>query len=227
MSSSAEQLPDLDTVLVAVGGGGLFAGIDPGLAGLTTGPRGGRPSSPQTCPTLHRALEAGGPVDVQVGGSRPTPSVPPGWATSPSPPPRARARLAAGQRRGDRRRPPLAVARRPARGRAGRRDRPGGPARPALRPGRRRTGLRGRLRRQRRPVGPVSTASRRRARASRGRPTAGRGTVLGMGTSPTSTRPAPSAVAIEAGWPLDGGSDRVVGQLLAGALTIARASSRP
>ena len=63
----AEQLPDVDTVLVAVGGGGLIAGVTRGLAGA-------RPSlrvvavEPEACPTLHRALEQGGPVEVAVGG---------------------------------------------------------------------------------------------------------------------------------------------------------------
>ncbi len=61
------QLPDLDTVLVAVGGGGL-------LSGLTRGLTGSRPAArvvavePRSCPTLHDALAAGAPVDVQVGG---------------------------------------------------------------------------------------------------------------------------------------------------------------
>jgi len=63
----AEQVPDVDTVVIAVGGGGLCAGVTRGLAGA-------RPEArviavePETCPTLHRALEHGGPVDVQVGG---------------------------------------------------------------------------------------------------------------------------------------------------------------
>ncbi len=63
----AEQVPDVDTVLVAVGGGGLMAGLTRGLAGA-------RPSTrvmavePEACPTLHRALRNGGPVDVAVGG---------------------------------------------------------------------------------------------------------------------------------------------------------------
>ena len=62
-----QQLPDVDTVLVAVGGGGLLSGLTRGLAG-------GRPAArvvavePESCPTLHRALETGAPVDVQVGG---------------------------------------------------------------------------------------------------------------------------------------------------------------
>ncbi|MET0839805.1 MAG: serine/threonine dehydratase, partial [Marmoricola sp.] len=63
----AGQLPDVDTVLVAVGGGGLCSGVTRGLAGL-------RPEArvvavePVACPTLHSALAAGGPVDVEVGG---------------------------------------------------------------------------------------------------------------------------------------------------------------
>jgi threonine dehydratase len=62
-----QQLPDVDTILVAVGGGGLFSGVTRGLAGS-------RPEArvvavePDACPTMHRALEAGEPVDVQVGG---------------------------------------------------------------------------------------------------------------------------------------------------------------
>ena len=62
-----QQLPDVDTVLLAVGGGGLFAGVTRGLAGA-------RPAArvvavePTRCPTMERALAAGTPVDVQVGG---------------------------------------------------------------------------------------------------------------------------------------------------------------
>jgi threonine dehydratase len=54
--------PDLDTVLVAVGGGGLIAGIAAALAGrvkvVGVEPEGSR--------CLHAALEAGHPVDVPV-----------------------------------------------------------------------------------------------------------------------------------------------------------------
>lgn len=63
----AEQVPEVDTVLVAVGGGGLIAGVTRGLAGA-------QPSArvvavePEACPTLHAALGHGGPVDVAVGG---------------------------------------------------------------------------------------------------------------------------------------------------------------
>lgn len=58
------QVPSLDTVLVAVGGGGLIAGIATGL--------GGRAHvvgvEPEASPTLAHALEAGRPVDAPVGG---------------------------------------------------------------------------------------------------------------------------------------------------------------
>lgn len=60
----SEHVPDVDTVLVAVGGGGLIAGIaswfrgDVRVVGI----------EPEDCPTLHAALAAGEPVDVDVGG---------------------------------------------------------------------------------------------------------------------------------------------------------------
>ena len=63
----AEHVPDVETVLVAVGGGGLMSGLSHALARA-------RPSArvvavePEACPTLNRALEQGGPVDVAVGG---------------------------------------------------------------------------------------------------------------------------------------------------------------
>lgn len=59
-----EQVPQLDTVLVAVGGGGLIAGV---LAGLDRRAR-VVAVEPERIPTLHAALEAGRPVDVEVGG---------------------------------------------------------------------------------------------------------------------------------------------------------------
>jgi threonine dehydratase len=59
-----EQVPDLDTVLVAVGGGGLIAGVaawySSGLRIVSV--------EPETCPTLERALAAGCPVDVSPSG---------------------------------------------------------------------------------------------------------------------------------------------------------------
>jgi threonine dehydratase len=59
-----EQRPDVDTVLVAVGGGGLVAGIASWYAGRA------RVVSvePERIPTLAAALDSGGPVDVDVSG---------------------------------------------------------------------------------------------------------------------------------------------------------------
>lgn len=59
-----EQARGVDTVLVAVGGGGLVAGITAALDGRARVVA----VEPETIPTLHRALRAGGPVPVQVGG---------------------------------------------------------------------------------------------------------------------------------------------------------------
>jgi threonine dehydratase len=60
----AAQAPDLDTLLVAVGGGGLIGGI---AAWYTGGVR-VVAVEPEDAPTLHRALEAGRPVDAPAGG---------------------------------------------------------------------------------------------------------------------------------------------------------------
>lgn len=57
--------PDVDTVLVAVGGGGLIGGMVAALAGSGVRAVG---VEPQRCPTLHAALAHGAPVDVEVGG---------------------------------------------------------------------------------------------------------------------------------------------------------------
>jgi threonine dehydratase len=60
----SEQVPDADTIIVAVGGGGLIAGVaswfrgDVRVVGV----------EPEACPTMHAALAAGEPVDVDVGG---------------------------------------------------------------------------------------------------------------------------------------------------------------
>ncbi len=60
----AEQVSDIDTVLVAVGGGGLMAGTacwaDNDFDVVAV--------EPERCPTLHAALGAGAPVDVEVSG---------------------------------------------------------------------------------------------------------------------------------------------------------------
>lgn len=59
-----EQSPALDTVLVAVGGGGLIGGIaayyagDVKIVGV----------EPEACPALNHALAAGKPIDSPVGG---------------------------------------------------------------------------------------------------------------------------------------------------------------
>jgi threonine dehydratase len=60
----SRQVPEVETILVAVGGGGLIAGIaswfmgDVRVVGVET----------EGTPTLHRALQAGRPVDVEVSG---------------------------------------------------------------------------------------------------------------------------------------------------------------
>jgi threonine dehydratase len=59
-----EDEPGVDTIVVAVGGAGLFAGIAAsaeGRAKVVT-------VEPESCPTLHAALAAGQPVDVRVSG---------------------------------------------------------------------------------------------------------------------------------------------------------------
>jgi len=59
-----KQAADLDTLLVAVGGGGLIGGIAAwyGRRVKVVG------VEPETAPTLTRALEAGRPVDAEAGG---------------------------------------------------------------------------------------------------------------------------------------------------------------
>lgn len=60
----AQQAPELDTVLVAVGGGGLIGGIASWYRGAVRVVG----VEPAAAPTLAAALEAGEPVDVGVGG---------------------------------------------------------------------------------------------------------------------------------------------------------------
>jgi len=64
----AEELladdPSIDTIVVAVGGGGLFAGIAASAEGRARVVA----VEPVTIPTLRAALEAGEPVDVDVSG---------------------------------------------------------------------------------------------------------------------------------------------------------------
>jgi threonine dehydratase len=59
-----EQAPDIDTLLVSVGGGGLIAGLAAWYAGRikVVG------VEPFASPTLTKALEAGRPVDAEAGG---------------------------------------------------------------------------------------------------------------------------------------------------------------
>lgn len=59
-----EQSPSLDTVLIAVGGGGLIGGVAAWYRGKTRLIA----VEPHASPTLHRALEAGHPVDAEAGG---------------------------------------------------------------------------------------------------------------------------------------------------------------
>jgi threonine dehydratase len=58
------QAPDLDTLLVAVGGGGLIGGIASWYDGRIRIVA----VEPEASPTLAKALEAGRPVDAAVGG---------------------------------------------------------------------------------------------------------------------------------------------------------------
>jgi threonine dehydratase len=60
----AEQVPDVDTVLVAAGGGGLLAGIAAWYEGRTRVVG----VEPDRCPTMAEALRAGRPIPVEVGG---------------------------------------------------------------------------------------------------------------------------------------------------------------
>jgi threonine dehydratase len=59
-----EQAPNIDTVLVSVGGGGLIAGV----AGWYAGRVRVIGVEPFASPTLTKALEAEHPIDVEAGG---------------------------------------------------------------------------------------------------------------------------------------------------------------
>jgi threonine dehydratase len=59
-----EQVPDVETVLVAIGGGGLIAGIAAWFRGRVRVVG----VEPFRCATMTAALEAGGPVVADVGG---------------------------------------------------------------------------------------------------------------------------------------------------------------
>jgi threonine dehydratase len=59
-----QQAPELDTLLVAVGGGGLIGGIAAWYAGRVKIVA----VEPEAAPTLHHAFAAGKPVDAPAGG---------------------------------------------------------------------------------------------------------------------------------------------------------------
>jgi threonine dehydratase len=59
------QAPGLDTVLVAVGGGGLIGGVAAWVEDRAKVVS----VEPERAPTLFRAMEEGAPVDVEVGGA--------------------------------------------------------------------------------------------------------------------------------------------------------------
>ena len=59
-----EDEPAIDTIVVAVGGGGLYAGVAASAFDRARVVA----VEPERCPTLSRAMEAGHPVDVPVSG---------------------------------------------------------------------------------------------------------------------------------------------------------------
>lgn len=59
-----EDEPSIDTIVLAVGGGGLYAGI----AAAAFGRARIVAVEPERCPTLHSAMAAGEPVDIAVSG---------------------------------------------------------------------------------------------------------------------------------------------------------------
>jgi threonine dehydratase len=59
-----EDLPEIDTLFVAVGGGGLIGGIAAWFAGRIKIVA----VEPEAAPTLYKAFEAGRPVDAEAGG---------------------------------------------------------------------------------------------------------------------------------------------------------------
>jgi threonine dehydratase len=60
----SDQVPDADTVLVAIGGGGLIGGVAAWYEGQTRVVG----VEPDRCPTMSEALRAGRPVPVEIGG---------------------------------------------------------------------------------------------------------------------------------------------------------------
>jgi threonine dehydratase len=60
----ADQVPGLDRIVIACGGGGLYAGV----ANALTGQVDVQPVEPELCPHLHDAVAAGEPVDRVAAG---------------------------------------------------------------------------------------------------------------------------------------------------------------
>ena len=58
-----EQVPEIDRVVIACGGGGLYAGVAAALPDVDV-----QPVEPELCPHLHDALAAGEPVDRVAAG---------------------------------------------------------------------------------------------------------------------------------------------------------------
>ena len=59
-----DQVPEVDRVVIACGGGGLYAGVAAALAGQVEV----QPVEPELCPHLHDAIAAGEPVDRVAAG---------------------------------------------------------------------------------------------------------------------------------------------------------------
>ena len=59
-----EDEPSIDTIIVAVGGGGLYAGVAASAFGRARVVA----VEPERCPTLSEAMASGRPVDVRVSG---------------------------------------------------------------------------------------------------------------------------------------------------------------
>ncbi len=102
-----EQAPGIDTVLVGVGGGGLCAG-----AAAWYGDRAKVVAvEPETSQAYRQAIEAGEPVEVEVGGvAADSLGAQAGGRDAVGDDARARRRVGAGQRRGDPRDAAAAVA---------------------------------------------------------------------------------------------------------------------
>ncbi len=159
------QVPDLDTLLVAVGGGGLIAGIAAWYEGKVKVVG----VEPRLAPTLSMALAAGRPVDAPAGGLAADSLAPKriGELVFPDRP-ALRGGGRAGRRRGHRFRPARSVGDRADRRRARRRRASGRPAEQGLCAGQGRARRHPRLRRQHDRGRVRSVAALRRLDAQRG-----------------------------------------------------------